>query len=111
MSVKPSLAYAPPAPWLKAEVKTRRGRVSALATADQSNQVCREKAHKTNCKENSNATGARASPNGCTAYPMELEHDLSHKNEFQMESFGQEAAGTPLNYSQNERANRAQSHK
>lgn len=54
---------------------------------------------------------ARASPNGWTACPMELEHDLSHKNEFQMESFGQEAAGTALNCSQNERANRAQSHK
>lgn len=53
----------------------------------------------------------RASPNGCTAYPMELEQDLSHKNECQMESFGQEAAGTALNCSQNEKANRAQPHK
>lgn len=54
---------------------------------------------------------ARASPNGCTADPMELEQDLSHKNEFQTESFGQKAAGTALNRTQNERANRAQPHK
>lgn len=54
---------------------------------------------------------AQASPNGCTAYPMELEQDLSHKNGFQMESFGQEAAGTALNCSQNERAKELQSHK
>lgn len=54
---------------------------------------------------------ARESPNGRTSYHMELEQSLSQQNKFQMESCGQEAAGTVLNHSQNERASRAQPHK
>lgn len=54
---------------------------------------------------------ARESPNGCTLFHTELEQDWSQQNKLQIESFGQEAADTVLNHSQNERVIRAQPHK
>jgi len=77
----------------------------------QSDWLCRETAHEIYCKENYDTTESKKKSKSLYLVSHTARVRFNRVKYFQMESFGQEAAGTVLNHSQHEKVNRAQLNK